>query len=269
MKKLLALLLAIIMLLSLCACDAAEEEEEENDKPKTTAGEEKESPEEDDEEENKNKDSKEEDEEEETEPKIKETEPKIEETEPVKEPEDDTVNIFGTIKRNRYENAYIGFGMKLDDSWYCYTDEELSELNGFAMDRLGGDYMEILENGSVVYDLFVQRRDNTDNICINMEKVAPVQLINFDNEKNLELLVPTMREMYEAMGCSKVTCEVETVIIDGEEFACIYTDAVMAGNHICQIMIQKPCKEHIAAVTFTALDWDDMEEYLDMLYVVD
>lgn len=267
MKKLLALLLAIIMLLSLCACDGSVEEEEDDEKPtKATVSEEKE--------EEETKDSNEEEEDEkikETEPELTETEPEPTETEPQEKPvkDDETdINVFGTIKKNKYENPYIGIGIKLNDNWHCYSDEELSELNGFVVDRLGGNYQEVLENGVVFYDLFVQRLDCNDNININMEKVSASQLKNFDSKKNLEKLLPSMYEVYESMGCSDAKCEVDTVIIDGEEFACMVTEVDISGITLYQIMLQIPCKEHLAAVTISALDTSDLLDYLDLIYLL-
>lgn len=176
---------------------------------------------------------------------------------------------LGTISDLEYESQYIGIGCRLPDTWRFYTDSELESLNGFVLDRLEGDAREVVENASIIYDMYAIHGNGSDSININLEKVDKSQLKNLDIKNNMETLIPSLVEVYESVGYTDITSTVETVMVDGEEFYCIRTTAVLYGEDIYMVQLQIPCTEHMAAITIVSFFEDETEEYLKYFYLTE
>lgn len=193
------------------------------------------------------------------------------------EPEDTKKNItvqeeeesfLGTRSGRKYESTYIGLGCKLTSDWTYYNDEELSELSGVVLDRLNDDYRTLIENATVIYDMYALHSDGYSSISINMEKVSATQLKNIDIKSNLELLMPTLTDLYEEMGYENTQCSLDSVTIEGEKFYCVRMTADTYGVKIYQLLIQIPCKNHMASMTVTTYFEDMTVDYLDYFYLV-
>lgn len=176
---------------------------------------------------------------------------------------------LGTISDLEYESQYIGIGCTLPDTWRFYSDSELESLNGFVLDRLDGDAREIVESASIIYDMYAIHENGTDSININLEKVAKSQLKNIDIKQNMETLLPSLIEVYESVGYSDISSIVDTVMVDGKEFYCIRTTALLYGEDIYMVQLQIPCTEHMAAITIVSFFEDETQDYLDYFYLLD
>ena len=175
--------------------------------------------------------------------------------------------VLGTIRGQVYENPYIGIGCRLDDDWYYYTDEEISEINGFAFDRVDEDARELLESANVVFDMYAG--NGRDNININLEKCSASLLENIDIEENLNKLIPMLKRVYESSGYSDISSRVITVELDGKEQYALRTEAKIYGDDVFLLQLQIPCEKHMSSVTIVSFGTDNTEAYLDYLYWLD
>ena len=176
---------------------------------------------------------------------------------------------LGTIDDLNYESEYIGIGCDLPDNWRFYSDTELESLNGFVLDRLDGDARDMVENASIIYDMYAIDDGGANSININLEKVSKSQLKNIDIKQNMETLIPTLVGVYESVGYTDITSTVDTVTVDGEEFYCIRTTALLYGEDIYMVQLQIPCTEHMAAITIVSFFEDETQDYLDYFYLLD
>lgn len=275
MKKILALLLAFIMVLSLCACDSRVEDVEEDEKPRTEQKKENS----DDESESKASDASEPTAEEQEE--IERTEPKEteeEETEPiateVQETEPENLESeprfqLGKIRNNTYENPFLGMGFSVDDSWYFYSCDEIAEMNGVVLDHVDSDIQDVIENATIVYDVFAEKYDGTSNININFEKLTAYQNENLDVKSNLQILEPIFEGMFQDMGFENVDSQVLSTRLHGQMVHYIHTQMSSDGQMIYQITIQVKCDGYIASIGITTRGTDATLDVLDQFYFMD
>ena len=168
-----------------------------------------------------------------------------------------------------YESKFIGIGFNLPAGWSFYTDEQIKELNNFSIEASGEELQELVENASLIYDMFASDADGVNNINVNLEKVNPLQLIGLDLKQNLENSVPVIRTSYENMGASLRDYKVDTITLDGTDFVCLYSTVDFPHVTIYQCALSIKCNGYMASVTVTAIDEATLSEILNAIYVVE
>lgn len=176
---------------------------------------------------------------------------------------------MGTVSGNEYKNEFIGLGFKLDDGWSFYSDEQIRELNSAAFDMAGEDFKELVEQASIVYDMFATDSEGMNSVNVNLEKMDAEQLETFDIAKNYELAIPTLTEAYENMGCENITCEIKKIMVDGEQVDSMSTVAEVYGIKLYQTAFQKKCDGYLANVTVATAIEDTTAELIDNFYWID
>lgn len=243
MKRILAITLALMLVLSLCACGGDEPirgEQIDNNNAEPTV------------------DDVTEDVTQETEP--EETEPEETEAEGLK---------LGVSSGLTYESEFVGIGCTLPEDWSFYTDEQMRQLNNIAIDAAGEELQSLMENASVIYDMFASDATGANNINVNLEKLNPVQLIALDLEQNLENTIPLLKTSFENMGSTAVDCQIGTITIGGEEFVCMNNVIDFPGTVVYQCLIPVKCSGYLANISVSANSEEILSEVLSYLYLVD
>ena len=174
---------------------------------------------------------------------------------------------LGTIDGENYENTYIGLGCNLDEDWRYYSDAEISEISGIAMDRVEEDARKLLEDAAVVFDMYAA--NGADTINVNLEKCSAAQLKNIDIAQNLNALIPMLKSVYEGSGYSDITSQVISVELDGKDHFALRTEAKLMGSDVYLLQLQFPCQEHMASLTIVSFGIDNTVEYLDYFYLTE
>ena len=174
---------------------------------------------------------------------------------------------LGTIDGENYENTYIGLGCNLDADWRYYSDAEISEISGIAMDRVEEDARKLLEDAAVVFDMYAA--NGADTINVNLEKCSAAQLKNIDIAQNLNALIPMLKSVYEGSGYSDITSQVISVELDGKDHFALRTEAKLMGSDVYLLQLQFPCQEHMASLTIVSFGIDNTVEYLDYFYLTE
>ena len=167
-----------------------------------------------------------------------------------------------------YESKFIGIGFTLPEDWSFYTDEQIRELNNFAIDASGEEMKEMVENATLIYDMFATDASGLNNVNVNLEKVNPLQLVGIDLKQNLENTVPVIRSSYENMGATLREYKVDTIVLDGSEFACLYTIVDFPAVTLYQCTLEIKCNGYLASLTVTSIDEASLSELLNFIYVV-
>lgn len=242
MKKILAITMALMLALSLCACGGNEEpiRGEQIDNGNDSHAE----------------------------PSMDEaTEDKAQETEP-EETEAEGLSL-GVTSGLTYESKFIGIGCTLPEGWSFYTDEQMRQLNNIAIDAAGDELQSLMENATVIYDMFAADPTGVNNVNVNMEKVNPIQLIALDLGQNLENTKPLLKTSFENMGCSSFSAEVGSITVEDEEFICLNGVIEFPGTTLYQCIIPVKCSGYLANITLTANDEAILAELISYLYIVD
>lgn len=174
---------------------------------------------------------------------------------------------LGVVDGLTYENDFIGLGCTLGNDWTFYTDEQIRELNNATIDMAGEDFAELMENATVIYDMYASKNDTFDNINITLEKVDVLQLIGLDIESNYEQLAPTMIQSIENMGYSNVTYEIGTATIGGEEYASFDLTAEIQGVKMYQTSISIKCNGYLANISVTTYEQNKVNDILKNFYL--
>ena len=167
-----------------------------------------------------------------------------------------------------YESKFIGIGCKLNDEWTFYTDEQIRELNNATADLAGDEYKEMLENATVIYDMFASHSNQVDNININLEKVNPLTLATIDLEQNFKNLFSTMEQTLGNIGYTNVQCSTGKVTIDGKDFTCMNIVSELGGMKMYQTSVAIKCNGYLASITISTFGENKVSDILEDFYLI-
>ncbi len=175
---------------------------------------------------------------------------------------------MGKIEGLTYESKFIGIGCNLPAGWSFYSDEQIRALNNATADMAGEDYQNLMENATLVYDMYATSADGLENVNVNMEKLNAVQILALDVEQNFLTVAPTLQSTMEGMGFTNYQYATGTVTIDGEEFVCLNTQMEIAGAPLYQTLIGVKCNGYLASITVTASSQENVSAILEGFYTI-
>ena len=158
-------------------------------------------------------------------------------------------------------------GFALPEGWVFYSEEEMAQVNGFAVDSMGTEYQEMANNATLFYAAFATDPVTMDNININLEKAGNVTRQSFDAQQNVENIQDMVAQGMESMGTTVVDYGTDSVYIDGKVFYCIYMDSVINGVQLYQYTIQVGCDGYVASICITAHEESSLETLLEYFYL--
>lgn len=175
---------------------------------------------------------------------------------------------LGVTTGTKYESEFIGVGFNLPENWVFYSEDEIKQLNNLTADLAGQEYLDLLKNATVIYDMMATSPSQTDNIVVNLEKVSNVLLNKLDLASNFEASFAMVKSSLENMGYRDITKEITTVTIDGETFTAMHLTASFSGLTMHQTSIAIKCNGYLASVAVTTFDEAGTAPLLENLYLV-
>ena len=175
---------------------------------------------------------------------------------------------LGEVTGKKYESEFIGIGFTLPEGWEFYTDEEIKELNNFVEDKAGQDYLDLLKNATVIYDMAAASPSQTDNVMVTLEKIPNAQLNKLNLAQSLETSFSVVKSSLENMGYRNITHEVTTLTIDGETFTAMHITATLSGMTMRQTSIAIKCNGYLASLAVTTFDAAGTAPLLENIHVI-
>jgi hypothetical protein len=175
---------------------------------------------------------------------------------------------LGEVAGNKYESEFIGLGFTLPEGWSFYTDEEIKEMNNYVEDKAGQDYLDLLKNATVIYDMAAASPAQTDNVVVTLEKKPNAQLNKLDLAQTLEASFNVSKSSLENMGYRNLTHEVTTLTIDGETFHAMHVTGTLSGMTMRQTSIVIKCNGYLASLAVTTFDAAGTAPLLDNIYIL-
>lgn len=175
---------------------------------------------------------------------------------------------LGEVTGKKYESEFIGIGFTLPEGWEFYTDEEIKELNNFVEDKAGQDYLDLLKNATVIYDMAAASPSQTDNVMVTLEKIPNAQLNKLNLAQSLETSFSVVKSSLENMGYRNITHEVTTLTIDGETFTAMNITATLSGMTMRQTSIAIKCNGYLASLAVTTFDAAGTAPLLENIHVI-
>lgn len=175
---------------------------------------------------------------------------------------------LGEVKGNKYESDFIGLGFTLPEGWSFYTDEEIAELNNYVGDMADQNYLDLMKNATLVYDMMAASSSGTDNIMVVLEKKPNAVLKNLNLKQSLEASFNAFKSSFESMGYKNITHEITTVKIDGKTFDVMNIFGSVYGVKLQQSCILMKCNGYLATVTVTSVDEAGTAPLLENIYLL-
>lgn len=242
-KKILAVLLALAMLFSFAACGGSDDEDVKG-KIESDTEDVLDTEEEEDEEDDEKEDEKEEEE------------------------DDDSELELGKTKGSKYENEFIGLGVKIPSDWTFYDEEKIAEINGITQDYMDEELVEAVKQADYFYDMYAATEDSSQSINVMFEKGSKAQIKDADLEQIAETTIESVKKTYENYGFEECNGEVTEIKIDGKKFTGFTMISTINGKEIHQAGFLIKKGEYIASINITAASEDKLEELLDAFYLL-
>lgn len=185
------------------------------------------------------------------------------------EPDEATYEM-GSMNGGVYTNGFIGIGCELDENWVYYNDEQLSDLNGIAMEATNNDdVVAALENGTVIFDMYASSSDGLATINVVFENLGVVNGITMDESKYVEAALNYVKDSFESAGGTNIMTEITTIEFAGAERACISSSCEISGVTMYQKQICIKQGHYMAIITPCSFSEDITDNLAAMFYSLD
>lgn len=168
-----------------------------------------------------------------------------------------------SVADRTYENADIGIGCLLSNDWKYYSASEIQALNQSAVEQAGAEYSEVLDSVTLMYAV---RKGGQDNICLSTEKAGEAGVSLEEMTENLKSAVEAIQKAYEDMGSYDFDYEITPVTIGEQEYACMYTSAIITDIPVYQALICIPYGDSIANLSVTTYGSNTISELMNFFY---
>ena len=175
---------------------------------------------------------------------------------------------MGKVSGLTYENKFIGIGCKLSSEWSFCSDDEIKEMNNLTAEMAGEEFEAIMQNASLVYDMYAVHSNGMDNIIVNLEKVGNAQLATLDLDQMFTQQMPVLKNSFENMGYTNLQFEIGEVTIGNKTFVTLFTEGDIAGYHMVQANIAIKCDGYLACIAVTCFGAETLQEILNSFYLL-
>lgn len=173
---------------------------------------------------------------------------------------------LGKTSGKVYTNDFIGIGLRLGDDWSFYNDDQIKEINNVTKDVAGEDFAELMENASIIYDMYATNDSKLNNININLEKMDNATLAALNIEENYKSAFPYVEEALGNMGYENLSYTISPVEVDGRTLDAIHITGEINGINFYQTAFSVKCNGYLANVTISTMFDDTSDELLNRFY---
>lgn len=175
---------------------------------------------------------------------------------------------LGTVSGSKYESEFIGIGYMLPSGWSFYTEDQIKEMNQYVEDKADQNYLDLIKNADIVYDMMATSSAGTDNVLVTLEKKPAATLDKIDLKQSLETSFKAFKTSFENMGYRNISHEITTVTIDGKGFDAMHINATYGGMKMYQTCIVIKCNGYLATIAFTTFDAAGTAPLLENIYLL-
>lgn len=196
-----------------------------------------------------------------------ETEP---ETEPETVPEEEAEFELGVTSGGTYENAFIGIGCSLDESWTFFNEEQIQELNGVMLESTDDEAIrEQLEQMGNIYDMYALSADGMATLVVAMENLGVLYGAVMDEEAYIDATMVNLEDGLASYGYTDITLEKVTVDFAGQERLGIQIHSYLSGCEIFQKQVYIKVGNYMANICVTSSIMDITDNLAALFYTVE
>lgn len=188
-------------------------------------------------------------------------------TEP--EPQPEQTPEIGKISGAVYENSFFGFGCQLSENWIFASQEELSQMNGWAADAIGDEAIsELVRNSNTFYDMCANSADGLMQINVGVENLGALYGLILTEEEYVDMSIENVQQALLSMGFTDVKAEKNTLSFAGAEHFGLHLVSTTEGVQLYQQLVCVKNGDYMACVTVTSGLADATEEMMGAFYPV-
>lgn len=173
-----------------------------------------------------------------------------------------------------YTNEYLGIGCAMDDSWDVYSQSEIAELMGVAVEKLTEEELAaMLENDQVVMPFYALSDDGLMSMSVTVQNLGVLSSL-IDEQSYLNTSVSQVTQSLEASGVANVETEVGSLTFLGEERPFIkahglkkFDDADLSYD-LYELMVYVKRDTSMILFTISSGYTKDTEGLLDLFYTL-
>lgn len=186
-----------------------------------------------------------------------------------KEPEGPVIEekdfTFGLITENKYESRFLDLACEFDKDWALATNERIREMNKITDDMTDVQVAQRIDFAEHLYDMMAIRKNETDNVTIELKKGSILQLTMKDQDMANSMVLKIDAGLKE-MGVQEVTSEVIPVTLAGSDVYGVKTVAKYQETSLHQLSIPWRRGHYIATITIMAREEKTVEAVKNLFY---
>lgn len=175
--------------------------------------------------------------------------------------------LFGEVKNETYENAFLGLGCTME-GWHYYTDEEMEEVNQRTKAALSNELDELVDRNIAI--MMVERPDGMQNVNIQLQNVKDYVAIY--NMMGLEYVATSslggFESTLEAAGFTDIQLGVGELNIGDKTFTCVTGEYKLNGIQVYFKQIWDLRDNYLVTVTATTIQDNTTDEVFSNFFLL-
>ncbi len=174
-------------------------------------------------------------------------------------------SIFGEVKNDTYENAFLGLGCTME-GWHYYSDEELEAVNRNTKAALAEELAQLIDQTILV--MMVERPDGMQNVNIQLQNVKNYVSIyeGLGLQYVAENSLDSFKSTVEAGGFTDVQLTVGECSIGDRSYTCLMGSYKLRGVQLYFKQLWDLRDIYLVTVTATTVMEDTADEVFSKFF---
>ena len=175
--------------------------------------------------------------------------------------------IFGEVRNETYENAFLGLGCTLE-GWHYYTDEELEKVNQRTKEALLHELDELIDRNIGI--MMAEKPDHQQNVNIQIQNIKNFTAVY--KLMGLAYVAENSLDGFKAMlggaGYTDVQVGVEEVTVGGQTFTGVKGSYKIGSIPVYFKQLWELRDDYMVTVTATTVQEDTTDEVFAKFFLL-
>lgn len=175
--------------------------------------------------------------------------------------------IFGEVRNETYENAFLGLGCTLE-GWHYYTDEELEKVNQRTKEALSNALDDLVDRNIGI--MMAEGPDGKQNVNIQLQNVknytAIYKMMGLENVATNSL--DGFKVTLGAAGFTDIQVCVDDVTVGEQNFTCVKGEYKIRDIQVYFKQLWEIQDNYLVTVTATAYLEDTTDEVFSKFFLL-
>ena len=178
-----------------------------------------------------------------------------------------TDRLFGEVKNETYENAFLGLGCTLD-GWHYYSDEEQEKVNQMTKEALLHELDELIDRNIGI--MMAEKPDSRQNVNIQIQNIKNFTAVY--KIMGLEYVATSSLDGFKAMlagaGYTDIQVSVDEVTVGDQTFTGVKGSYKIGSIPAYFKQLWELRDDYMVTVTATTFQTDTTDEVFTYFYLL-